>query len=126
MTTNKPTSPRIESTGWGRMQIESLGSGKDFKLWPGGGRPWDWNETGTGHSPGIQVADVEELVSRGCRTVILGRGVFSRLKVTDEALAYLKSHGVETVATDTKRAVQMYNNCIDRDIPVGGLFHSTC
>ena len=126
MPEEKPTSPRIESLGWGKMKVETLGSGKDFKLWPGGGRPWDWNETGTAHSPGIQVVDVEELVSRGCQAVILAQGVFSRLKVTDEALAYLESHGVETIATDTKRAVQMYNDCIDRDIPVGGLFHSTC
>ena len=119
-------SPRIESLGWGKMKIESIGSGKDFKLWPGGGRPWDWTETGTAHSPGIQVKDVEELVTHGCRTVILACGVFSRLKVTDEALAYLERHDIEAIATDTKRAVQMYNNCIDQDIAVGGLFHSTC
>ena len=126
MHNKEPKSPRIELSGWGKMEIESLGRGKDFKLWPGGGRPWDWAETGTTHSPGIQVEDVEELVAHGCRTVILARGVFSRLKVTEEALAYLQSHGIETVATDTKRAVQLYNNCIDRGVPVGGLFHSTC
>lgn len=119
-------SPRINSIGWGKMDVESLGRGKDYKLWPGGGRSWDWKETGTAHSPGIQVEDVEELVTYGCRTVVLARGVFSRLKVTDEALAYLQEQGVETIVTDTNRAVQMYNNCIDRDIPVGGLFHSTC
>lgn len=126
MTSDNSTSPRIESIGWGKMQVKSLGRGKDFKLWPGGGRPWDWKETGTAHSPGIQVGDVKELVERGCRTVILACGVFSRLKVTSEALAYLESNGIETIATDTKRAVQMYNDCIERGIPVGGLFHSTC
>ena len=119
-------SPKIKQISWGKIEIESLGRGKDFKLWPGGGRPWDWGETGTSHSPGIQVEDVEELVARGCRTVILARGVFSRLKVTDEALAFLKNHDIETIATDTKRAVKMYNDCIERDVPVGGLFHSTC
>ncbi len=119
-------SPKIESISWGRMEIESLGRGKDFKLWPGGGRPWDWQETGTAHSPGIQIEDVEELVDRGCSTVILARGVFSRLKVTDQALNYLEEHGIETIATDTKRAVQIYNKCIDNNVPVGGLFHSTC
>ena len=108
------------------MDVESLGRGKDYKLWPGGGRSWDWEETGPAHSPGIQVEDVEELLNYGCRTVVLARGVFSRLKVTDEALAFLQEQGVETIVTDTNRAVQMYNNCIDRDIPVGGLFHSTC
>ena len=40
-------SPRITHVSWGRMDVDGLGTGKDFKLYPGGGRPWDWNETGT-------------------------------------------------------------------------------
>jgi hypothetical protein len=32
---------------WGRMQVEGLDVGKDFKLYPGGRRPWDWAETDT-------------------------------------------------------------------------------
>ena len=60
-------SPRISSISWGRMEVEGVGSAKDFKLWPGGGRPWDWNETGTRHEPGIQPADVEELLEQEAR-----------------------------------------------------------
>jgi hypothetical protein len=48
---NRP--PRILEISWGCMKVEGLGSGKDFKLYPGGGRAWDWTETGTRHSPGI-------------------------------------------------------------------------
>ena len=33
------------------MTVAGLGDGKDFKLWPGGGRAWDWRETGTHHRP---------------------------------------------------------------------------
>jgi hypothetical protein len=40
-------SPRILEISWGLMTIEGLGVGKDFKLYPGGGREWDWSETGT-------------------------------------------------------------------------------
>ena len=40
------------------MEVEGLGSGKDFKLCPGGGRQWDWGETNTEHVPGIQPADL--------------------------------------------------------------------
>jgi hypothetical protein len=50
-------SPRIVRLSWGRMEVEGQGAGKDFKLYPGGGRAWDWGETGTTHSPGIQPAD---------------------------------------------------------------------
>ena len=63
-------SPRIVRISWGRMEVERLGAGKDFKLYPGGGRAWDWAETGTMHSPGIQPADVEDLLARGATTVV--------------------------------------------------------
>jgi len=47
--TDIPRSPRIVEISWGHLEVEGLGAGKDFKLYPGGGRPWDWNETGTWH-----------------------------------------------------------------------------
>jgi hypothetical protein len=47
-------SPRIVSISWGRMEVDGLEPGKDFKLFPGGGREWDWSETGIRHRPGIQ------------------------------------------------------------------------
>lgn len=46
----------ITDISWGRMLVERVGDGKDFKLWPGGGRAWDWGETDTHHVPGIQPA----------------------------------------------------------------------
>jgi hypothetical protein len=58
-------SPRIFAISWGHMDVENLGAGKAFKLYPGGGRPWNWSETGTRHSPGIQPEDVEELQPSG-------------------------------------------------------------
>ena len=50
-------SPRITHLSWGRLEVEGGRSFKDAKLWPGGGRAWDWKETGTRHRPGIQLAD---------------------------------------------------------------------
>ncbi len=119
-------SPRILSAGWGKMDVELIGKGKDFKIWPGGGRTWNWDETGTNHSDGIQVADVMELVEHRCETIILTRGIFSRLKVAPETMAYLQAKGIEAIVTDTKRGVEIYNENVERDIRVGGLFHSTC
>ena len=42
MSEQKVLSPRINELHWGRMAIDGVGSGKDFKLWQGGGREWDW------------------------------------------------------------------------------------
>lgn len=119
-------SPKILSLGWGKMVVESIGKGKDFKLWPGGGRSWDWGESGTKHSPGIQASDCRELVEHGSRFVVLSRGVFKRLKVSPGALDYLEENGLEVICLETKKAVQHYNLLAERGEKVGGLFHTTC
>ncbi len=120
------TSPRILSSGWGKMEIERIGSGKDFKLWPGGGRTWDWSEYGTGHSRGIQQGDVQELITQGCQVVILTTGRFKRLKVPKKTVDILKAQSIEVVVADTKKAIQLYNDFAAKGMAVGGLFHSTC
>lgn len=74
-------SRRILAVARGRMEVDGIGAGKDFKLYPGGGRGWDWNETGTRHSPGIQPADVEELLAHGATVVVLSLGMNRRLQV---------------------------------------------
>lgn len=107
------------------MEIEGLGQGKDFKLYPGGGRPWDWGETGTRHVPGIQPGDVEELVDHGAEVVVLSQGMNRALQVCDETLALLRSRGIEAHVEETRVAVELYNR-LARTRAVGGLFHSTC
>src|SRR5438477_8823951 len=83
--------PRIVQVSWGRMEVEGLDAGKDFKLYPGGGRAWDWAETGTRHSPGIQPADVEELVICGATAVVLSQGMNSSCRFTQTPAATWKS-----------------------------------
>ncbi|KAI5461786.1 NADH dehydrogenase 1 alpha subcomplex assembly factor 3 [Mariannaea sp. PMI_226] len=118
-------SPKILSLVWGRIDVTDLEHGKDFKLYPGGGRPWDWGETGTRHNPGIQVADVEELLQRGATTVVLSQGMDMRLQVQAETLSYLEEKGVTVHVSETRQAVEIYNSLVETTA-VGGLFHSTC
>jgi hypothetical protein len=119
-------SPRIAHLAWGEMEVEGLDRGKDMMLWPGGGRPWDWSETGTRHEPGIQVADVEELLENGARTVVLTRGMELVLQTCPETLEYLRSRGVQFHVAETNEAARIYNNLAEHGEAVGGLFHSTC
>jgi hypothetical protein len=107
------------------MTVDGLGDGKDFKLYPGGGRGWDWSETGTRHEPGIQPADVAELIEHGATTVVLSRGMEMRLQVDPATLAMLAERGVEVHVAETRAAVERYNERAEHT-PVGGLFHSTC
>ena len=118
-------SPRIVAVSWGRLEVEGLGVVKDLKVWPGGGREWDWSETGTRHSPGVQPADAEELLTHGATVVVLSRGMDEQLGVPDATVAALAARGVEVHVAETREAIDLYNSLIG-SAAVGGLFHSTC
>ena len=120
-----PSSPVIEELSWGRLLVEGGGRLKDAKLYPGGCREWDWRETGTRHSPGIQRADVEELLERGSRVVILSTGVLGRLQVPADTIAYLEERQVTVHKLRSREAVRLYNRLRSTE-RVGALIHSTC
>ena len=123
--TGDDQSPRIVDLSWGRLEVAGLGAFKDAKLYPGGARAWDWGETGTRHVPGIQPADVAELLEHGAEVVVLSQGVLERLQVCPETLALLERQGIPAHVLPTKDAVRLYNELAAKH-KVGGLFHSTC
>jgi hypothetical protein len=98
---------------------------KDAKIYPGGSRAWDWGETGTGHAPGIQPSDVEELLAHGAEVIVLGKGINERLQVCPETLDLLKNRNIPVHVLQTEAAVRLYNELAETE-RVGGLFHSTC
>jgi hypothetical protein len=107
------------------MEVEGIGAGKDFKLYPGGGREWNWNETGTRHVPGIQPADVIELIEHGSKVIVLSRGMELVLQTCPETLQMLEDKGIPVHVEETCAAVDLYNRLAETEA-VGGLFHSTC
>lgn len=119
-------SPLIENIVWGQVDVEGIGNFRDVKLYPGGGRVWDWSETGTHHEPGIQISDIEELLVNGADNIVLSKGMWKRLKTTPDALKYLEAKGVAVYVAETIEAVAIYNSLAKKGKSVGGLFHSTC
>lgn len=119
-------SPRILGIEWGEIEVEGLGRARDMKLWPGGGREWDWRETNTHHAPGIQVADVQELLDHGSDVVVLSRGMQLRLQTRGVTLDFLEDRNVTCHVAETKEAARLYNQLVARGERVGGLFHTTC
>lgn len=119
-------SPKINDISWGTTKVEGAnGPYKDAKVYPGGSRSWDWNETGTDHSIGVQPEDVQELVENGAKVIVLSKGMNQRLRIQQETLDWLKEQGIETHVYPTDEAVTRYNELAD-DKPVGALIHSTC
>ena len=118
-------SPRIEKIRWGKVTLEDGRRFKDVKLYPGGAREWDWSETGTGHTPGVQFADVQELLDHGASVIVLSRGQMGRLRVPAITLHALEELGVEIHVQPTAQAVETYNQ-LRAEKAVGALIHSTC
>jgi hypothetical protein len=119
-------SPQVRNDGWGFVEVEGLGRLRDAKLWPGGGRGWDWNETGTHHRPGIQPADVAELLDHGADVVVLSGGRELRLETTPDTLSLLASRHVEVIRDETGAAIGEYNRLAAAGRLVAALLHSTC
>ena len=122
----KTRSPRITDLSWGHMEIEGLGAGRDFKLYPGGGRAWDWRETNTITCREFKQRMWEELLAHGSSVVVLSRGMLLALQTAPETIELLKRRGVNFHIQETKTAVRLYNRLSDAGEQVGGLFHSTC
>uniref|UniRef100_H3BY79 Mth938 domain-containing protein n=1 Tax=Tetraodon nigroviridis TaxID=99883 RepID=H3BY79_TETNG len=121
------SSPEICSLSWGHMRVQGCSSSyKDCKVWPGGSRAWDWRETGTDHRPGVQPADLEEVLRTGVRALVIGRGMNEALQVPAATLAFVQQRGVEVTALQTEKAVAHYNQLAAQGARVGGVFHSTC
>lgn len=120
------TSPLITHFEWGRIDVAGFDQPfKDAKLYPGGAREWDWGETGTRHDPGIQPADVQELLDHGARVIVLSKGVHERLGTCIETLDLLKQQDIEVHVLQTEAAVDRYNE-LAATYAVGALIHSTC
>jgi|GraSoiStandDraft_13_1057314.scaffolds.fasta_scaffold157098_1 hypothetical protein len=119
-------SPRIKHVSWGRLEVEGEAEPyKDAKLFPGGSRDWNWRETGTSHTPGIQIADVQDLLDHGATVIVLSRGMAECLHVPGETLDFLKERQIAVHVLPTKEAAALYNKLAKAE-HVGGLFHTTC
>jgi len=117
-------SPRITHLSWGRREPEE-GAFKDARLFPGGAKEWDWNETGTSHDPGIQPADMERLLERGATVIVLSRGFHERLRIAPETHRMLEEKDIPSHIAQTEEAADLYGKLREFE-RVGALIHSTC
>jgi len=119
----------ITHISWGKMEI-TIGDKtlyfKDCKVWPEGADNWDWNLTGTHHKPGIQPADIEEILKHNVEVMILSKGMLLMLHTAKETIGLLDSFKINYHREETRNAVRLFNNMANQGIRAGGIFHSTC
>src|SRR5207244_32910 len=98
----------IASFRWGQI-VDSTGrTFKDARLFPGGAEEWDWRRTGTRHGPGIQAADLADLISTKPDVVILSRGVDLVLQVPQATIDFARSHAATVLVLQSDQAVAEY------------------
>jgi hypothetical protein len=81
-------SPRILHLSWGHIEVESHPPFKDAKVFPGGAREWEWRDTGTRHVPGIQPADVRELIEHSATSGALKRDLGASAGLSETLRAF--------------------------------------
>jgi hypothetical protein len=128
-------SPDITHLSWGKIETVNNENGikqifRDCKLYPGTAVEWDWKKTNTRHIPGIQVADIGEMINQ-VDIIILSKGMDEVLQVHPDTLAYLQYLKDEHLISEfyilqTEKAVALYNQLNNEGKKVGGVFHSTC
>ena len=119
----------IKKLTWGSIEVQigkETQTFRDCKVWPEGAESWEWDETGTHHKPGIQPADIEDILNKDIDVLIMSRGRMLRLEVCPETIALLKAHKIEYHFEETAKAVALFNRLITKDRKVGGIFHTTC
>lgn len=123
------TETTITHISWGRIEVSAGNQTlrfKDCKIWPGGATEWDWTLTGTHHNPGIQIADLEEVLAHDPDVIILTRGMQRRLQTTPQVEQHLKERGIPYHIKETNQAVELFNALAQEGKRPGGLFHTTC
>jgi hypothetical protein len=70
--------------------------------------------------PGIQPADVQELLDHGANVVVLSRGMAECLQVSRETIDFLKERRIEAHILPTTQAAELYNR-LAKEGPVGGV-----
>src|SRR5947208_16745821 len=124
MTETRNRSPRIKHVSWGQLEVEGRAEPyKDAKLFPGGSREWNWRDTGMAHRPGVQIADVQELLDHGAKIIVLSRGLSVWPQVPRVTLDYLKMAGVVVHALPIKEGDTHYEKVTESEV-VGRLVHT--
>lgn len=99
---------------------------KDAMIYPKGHCNWDWRKSDTHHNPGIQISDIQFLVSKGAKVIIISAGMCSRLLLSQETKDWMVNNDLEFYYLETPEAVRKFNQLCSERNDVGCLIHSTC
>lgn len=113
----------IDAVRFGSMTVDGVRYGSDLIILPDGVRDgWRRRE---GHR--LRWEDLRESVEAARpRTVVVGCGLFGRMKIDEEVMRRLKTDGIPCFSDRTGRAVGEFNRLLLSGVRTLGAFHLTC
>ena len=113
--------PEIQALRFGRIVIDNVAYNRDVIIFPDRIRS-DWRRR-DGHN--LALEDLAEVLESNPEAIILGRGLFGRMKVSDDVRELITERGIELVVLRTEGASKAYNELRERRRVVAAL-HLSC
>jgi hypothetical protein len=111
----------IDSYEFGKIVIDGRTYTSDVIIFPNRVKSGWWRKEG--HK--LHLKDLEEIVGEKPEVLIVGTGYSGLVSIAREAADYLASKGIELIAKDTSKAVEIYNK-ISKSKRVIAALHLTC
>lgn len=111
----------IDDYRFGKIIINGQLFEKDLIIFSDRILPNWWREQG--HS--LSMADLNEVIAVKPKVLIIGTGMYGRIKIQDEIIQILESLDIEIIAVRTGNACQIYNQKKAENDVVSAL-HLTC
>ncbi len=113
--------PEIQALRFGRIVIDDVVYNRDVIIFPDRVLS-NWRRR-DGHN--LALEDLVEVLEGNPETIILGRGVFGRMKVSEDIRALITERGIELVVLRTEGASKAYTEMRERRRVIAAL-HLSC
>ena len=111
----------IDDYRFGKIIINGQLYHKDLIIFSDRILPNWWRE----HGHSLEIADLNEVLEVKPKVLIIGTGMYGRIKIQDNILQKLESLDIEVIAVRTGKACQLYNQKQAENDVIAAL-HLTC
>lgn len=113
--------PKIDSYRFGRVVIDGDAHTKDVIILPDRVIAGWWRREGHALHP----EDLEAVIEAAPDVLVVGRGAYGRMEITQGARDTLAAAGIELVSENTEAACQRYNQ-LREERKAAAALHLTC
>lgn len=112
---------KIEHYSFGKITIDGKTYTSDVIIYPERVDSSWWRREG--HN--LQIADLSDVIKANPQILVIGKGFFGMMKMSEETVSHLESKGIEVHAARTGKAVEIFNT-FQTGKNVIAAFHLTC